>query len=734
MKKKITNCLYGLLICILCLPGTGTAQNTDSLWKVFNNEKFADTSRLKAIDNMAWSYNSNNPDTTVMLAGLQLKLALAKGQKKFEARAYRNIGVAYTNKGDYPKAIDNLLKAAKINEEMGNKKGMSNCFCSLGIVYYNQANYPKALEYHMKDMKIREEFGDKEGLANSYNNIGIVYFDQADYPRALEYCLKGLKISEELNDGNAMNTYSNIGVIYYNLSNYPKAIEYYTKDLRNNERNGDKKAIADCYCNLGVVYDAQGDYGTAIEYQQKALKIKEQIGDQKGIGMCYMNIGNIYEHEKYNEKALEYYLRSLNVFRRMDDARSVSYCYLALGGLYNKLNDYGQAIRYTDSALQLCGGIKDINCERLAYPNLATAYSKMGNYKLAYESHVKFKALTDSIFNAENSKLVGDMKTNFEVEKKEGELKAEQEKKDILAEAGKKRQALILYLGSFVLLLVIIFSVFMYRRFRISQKQKVIIEQQKHQVEEKNKEITDSITYAKGLQEAILPPLDYIARHLPDSFVLYKPKDIVAGDFYWAEQINDLFFIAAADSTGHGVPGAMVSVVCSNALNRTVKEFGLTETGKILDKTRELVLETFSKSGSYVRDGMDISLLCIDKKNKKVEWSGANNPLWYIEDGEFRQIKADKQPIGKTENASAFTSHMIEYREGTSFYLLTDGFADQFGGSQGKKFKYGQLKEIILSNAALTMQQQMALLDTYFENWRGPLEQIDDVTIIGIRL
>lgn len=734
MKKRINNFLYGLLISILCLPVTTIAQNADSLWKVFNNGTLPDTSRLKAIDNIAWSYIGNNPDTAVALAGQQLELARATGQKKFEARAFRTMGVALTNKGNYPLAIDHLLKAAKINEEMGNKRGMGNCYCSLGIVYYNQANYSKALEYHLKDLKIRQEFGDKEGLANSYNNIGIVYFDQSDYPKALDYCLKGLKITEELNNDNIPNTYSNIGIIYYNLSNYPKALEYYLKDLKSNERIGDKKAIADCYCNIGVVYDAQRDYGAAIEYQLKALKIKEEINDPKGIGTCYMNIGNIYEHKKSNDKAREYYLKSLTAFRQIDDTRSVSYCYLALGGLYNKLSDYGQAIRYTDSALQLCGKIKDINCERLAYPNLATAYSKMGNYKLAYESHVKFKTLTDSIFNAENSKLVGDMKTNFEVEKKESELKAEQEKKDILSEAGKKRQELILYLGSCVLFLVILFSVIMYRRFRISQKQKIIIEQQKHQVEEKNKEITDSITYAKGLQEAILPPQEYITRHLPDNFVLYTPKDIVAGDFYWGEQVNSLFFIAAADSTGHGVPGAMVSVVCSNALNRTVKEFGLTDTGKILDKTRELVLETFSKSGSYVKDGMDISLLSIDKKNKKIQWSGANNPLWYIQENEFKQIKADKQPIGKTDNPAPFTAHDIEYREGTVFYLFTDGFADQFGGSKGKKFKYGQLKELILSNVSLPMERQMEILNTHFENWRGNLEQVDDVTIIGIRL
>jgi serine phosphatase RsbU (regulator of sigma subunit) len=215
---------------------------------------------------------------------------------------------------------------------------------------------------------------------------------------------------------------------------------------------------------------------------------------------------------------------------------------------------------------------------------------------------------------------------------------------------------------------------------------------------------------------------------------LYKPKDLVAGDFYWAESIGDLFFIAAADSTGHGVPGAMVSVVCSNALNRTVKEFGLTQTGKILDKTRELVVETFEKSASEVKDGMDISLLCLDTKNKKITWSGANNALWYVQNNELLIIKPNKQPIGNTDIPTPFTTHELEFKNGTTFYLFTDGFADQFGGEKGKKFKYKQLEDLLLNNNKLALKEQSNLLDQKFESWKGDLEQVDDVCLIGVRV
>jgi len=259
-------------------------------------------------------------------------------------------------------------------------------------------------------------------------------------------------------------------------------------------------------------------------------------------------------------------------------------------------------------------------------------------------------------------------------------------------------------------------------------------EKQKTIVEEKNKDILDSIDYAKRLQDAILPPMSLILQYLPESFVLYLPKDIVAGDFYWMEKAGDLILIAAADCTGHGVPGAMVSVVCSNALNRTVKEFYITEPGKILDKVRELVLQTFEKSESNIQDGMDISLCSINTQTLEIQWSGANNPLWYIENGAMQKIVADKQPIGKHDNPVPFKTNVLTLQKGALLYLFTDGYADQFGGENGKKFKYKQLQEKILQIASSGMEEQKKELEKTLEQWKGALEQVDDMLVIGIRL
>jgi serine phosphatase RsbU (regulator of sigma subunit) len=260
------------------------------------------------------------------------------------------------------------------------------------------------------------------------------------------------------------------------------------------------------------------------------------------------------------------------------------------------------------------------------------------------------------------------------------------------------------------------------------------IVQQKALVEEKNKDILDSINYAKRLQDAILPPLNLIREFFQEAFVLYKPKDIVAGDFYWMERAGHTTFIAAADCTGHGVPGALVSVVCSNALNRTVKEFHITETGKILDKVRELVLETFEKSENNVQDGMDISLFCINSNTREIHWSGAYNSLLYVQNNEMHEVDADKQPIGKVDKPIPFTTHILNLQKGDILYLFTDGYADQFGGPKGKKFRYKRFQEMLLENAGKTMDEQKNLLEVTFAQWKGNLDQVDDILVIGIKV
>jgi len=296
-----------------------------------------------------------------------------------------------------------------------------------------------------------------------------------------------------------------------------------------------------------------------------------------------------------------------------------------------------------------------------------------------------------------------------------------------------------------VTVIILAFAFMVYRNYKDKKRanaelasKNAIIERQKLIVEEKNKEVMDSITYARRIQDAILPPIRLVQEALPESFVLYKPKDIVAGDFYWLENFEEMSLFAAADCTGHGVPGAMVSVVCNNALNRSVREFGLTVPGEILDKTRELVIQQFEKSDEDVKDGMDVALCSLRKDVDKsiLCYAGANNALWIIRKGseEVEECKANKQPIGKIDDPQPFSTHTFILNPGDCFYIFSDGYVDQFGGEKGKKFKTKPFKQLLLSIQEGPIKGQHSVIDEAFEAWRGDLEQVDDVCVIGVRV
>jgi|ERR1700757_870364 len=387
---------------------------------------------------------------------------------------------------------------------------------------YRSNNPDTAIILAEQELQLAQATKQKVYEAGALNIIGVSYMFKSNYPKALEYYLKSLKLTEGSNNRQGLGVcYMNIGNIYNYQSNYAKATEYYFKALKITEETNDKKNTGRCYGNIGLLYYYQSDYLKAIDFQLKSFKIFEELHDKKGMGNSYINLGEVYKFKADLPKALDYFLKALKNFDEVNDKQGKGSCYVHLGELYSNLSDYKLAIKYSDWALINSKEIDDIEHERLAYENLAIAYSKTGKYKEAYENHVKFKTLTDSIFNEENSKQLGDMKTQFEVEKKEAELKiksdAEQEKLKAIANEEKKRQQVIIASVGGVLVLVIIFSLFLYKRFKITQRQKVIIEKQKVMVDkayeelhERNKEVMDSIRYAKRIQTALITTEKYI--------------------------------------------------------------------------------------------------------------------------------------------------------------------------------------------------------------------------------
>jgi tetratricopeptide (TPR) repeat protein len=633
-------------------------------------------------------------------------------------------------------ANENLKKESLSNsEKKAFKKASSLGYNSLGIIFYNKGNYDKAINYYSRSLKIREEIGDKKGIAATLNNFGIVYQDQGDNAKAIEYYNRSLKTNEEIGDkkGEA-NTLSNIGRIYQEQNDTAKAIGYFTRSLTIREAINDKRGMAIAYNNIGSIYSGQGNKVKAMDYFNLDLKMSQEIGDKDKIALALANIGFVYENLENDSKALEYINRSFIMFEEIGNKKWMAALLTKIGVLYKKKGEIEKAIEYYNKALSIAQDAGLVSITRDASQKLALSYKINGNYREALKMHELYIKMRDSILSETSQKEIIKQEIKFTYDKQKALDAKEYEKQKEVSDEREQKQKVISYGAAGSLVLVLVFTFFVFNRLRFTRKQNKIIEEQKNQVEEKQKEILASITYAKRLQEAILPPEDYVKAHLPESFIFYKPKDIVAGDFYWMERRGEHLFIAAADCTGHGVPGAMVSVVCSNALNRAVLEFSITEPGEILDKARELVLETFSRSDKDVKDGMDISLATINTNTKEIKWSGANNPLWYISKGILTEIKANKQSIGKTDNPLPFTTHCLQLNKGDLFYLFTDGYADQFGGPLGKKFKYKALKEMLLQNSLLSNTEQKEKLESSFQVWMGPLEQIDDVCMIGVKI
>ena len=573
-------------------------------------------------------------------------------------------------------------------------------YSNQGFYYDQVGNIKEAIQSNLKALKIREEIKDTLGVAESYNNIASIFQQQEDLASALSYYKKAETLFESQNySPGLINVYINIGFVHYSQEKYDSAQLYFEDGLNLAKELNDINAMGFALNNLASIYNKNGDYEKTESTYLESLKLREQVGWKSEIARSHQNLGRFYLNQKTVSKSL--------------DHAHISY-------------DLAQELNSPDILGDASVLLSDI-------------YLAQGEFKKAYSYLTIYNEMKDSILSNETQKFTLKQQIKYEYEKQKAIDDKEYEKQLAISAEQEKKQQVIIYFTIGVLGLFILFSVLIANRLRITRKQKLVIEEQKTEVEKQkeiievtHKEITDSIAYAKRIQNAILPPDKIVKQHLEKSFVLYKPKDVVAGDFYWIEHKEEKILFAAADCTGHGVPGAMVSVICNNALNRSVREHGLTDPGKILDKTCEIVLEEFEKSDEDVNDGMDIALCSLE--NDTLNYAGAHNPLWVIRNGKIIETKANKQPIGKFDNQLPFTTHSFKLQKGDSVYIFSDGYIDQFGGPKGKKFKSKAFRQLLLSVQNEKMEKQKDIIDETFENWKGNLEQIDDVCIMGIKI
>lgn len=610
------------------------------------------------------------------------------------------------------------------------KKNLGVAYNNIGLVYYYRGNYPEALKNHFAALKIQESINDKFGVASSYNHIGLIYSNQANYSEALKNHEASLKLKKELNDKmGIVASYVNIGNVHCNQENYPEALKNYNQGLKEAEKTGDMQAVSTCYNNIGSVCMSQKDYQAAQQNFLTSIKITESTGDKYGEAMALINLAEVY----------------------------------------NQLKKYKEAEYNALKGLEIASSIGGLELKKEANKALSSIYEVTGKTDKALKYYKLFATDKDSLANEENTRKTLQAQLQYQYEKKTvaDSIRVSEERKVIAAQLKhEKTYRFALYGG---LTLTLIFALFMVNRFRVTtrqkniiamkekltKQQKQIIAHQKDLVEGKQKEMLDSINYALRIQRALLPGERLLDKYLNNNptagsdytdpkayddknyFILFKPKDIVSGDFYWATKLkNGEFAIAIADSTGHGVPGAIMSILNIACLNEVIHE-NIISPNEILFETRKRIINHLKNDGSNEggKDGMDCSLLSFNFETNQLTYSGANSPVWIIRNAEFIEISPDKMPVGKhARETDSFTLHVFQLQKNDLVYTFTDGYADQFGGEGGKKFMTKKLKELLLSIAAQPMGEQKRILNEVFENWRSNLEQVDDVTVFGFRV
>lgn len=517
------------------------------------------------------------------------------------------------------------------------------------------------------------------------------------------------------------------------ISNKDEAIVHQRKSLDLYTSINDVQGQISTLTNLSLDFiDAQQN-DSALYYLVKLKRFSDKMRETSKYFM-HQNFGSYYYNVRDFQPAIESLNIALSIAEKEKMIDSKATCLMIMAKVYMATANYSKAEKLLNESIELAQKNDLLHETNESYVKLIELYESQGNYKKAYHTEKLNDKIEKEIYNLDKINKINEIESQLKLTEKENiiaqkELAIKNEQLNTV-EAKSEVTKLI-----FVLILSVVIIIFIIIILLRARKLNAKINAQKMMLEEKNTEITDSINYAKRIQSAILPATKYFKDNLPESFILYKPKDIVAGDFYWMQTLGDYVLFAAADCTGHGIPGALVSVVCSNSLNQSLKELQTTDTSALLEHTRTLVKDSFNKGNEgNITDGMDIALCALNRKTNEIYFTGANNPLWLVRDKALTEIKGDKQPVGKHFNERPFSGHKIQLQKGDTIYIFSDGFADQFGGPKGKKFMYKQLKELLIKVSTLPLSQQHDELNTTFELWKGDLEQIDDVCLIGVKI
>lgn len=634
---------------------------------------------------------------------------------------------------------------------------------NLGYYHKSIGNIDKALQLYEQAIKAQEMANDREGLSVSYNNIGTTHYHRGNYGKASEYLYKAVKINEALKE-TLMTAYSylNLAMVYETLSEYNLSFDYLFRALAIFQEKKHHYEIAITLNNIGKLYLSKNMYEQAKQYFLKSYQMKEtyQLPLVQG---ALINLSKVYYYQNDYVKSLYYGKKAQQELESQKNKIGLSAVYLHLSAIYLAMNNIAMAKQYAILSYELAQTLKLTDDLAESALLLSKIYATENKPDKAIEMIRIYTEKIKEQYSEENKKTLIQQKTQYEMDKKQAIKEAEWKNNMMLAKEQEEKQRIALYSAIGILCMLFILLYVIYNRLKVTNQQKKKIIHQHFLLEQKNKDITDSINYAKRIQEALIKKSSRDFSMLDQHFIFFQPKDIVSGDFYWSKKTktgNDTcLYLSVADCTGHGVPGAFMTILGLSFLNDIVDKKKNISTHEILNTLKNKIIAELNTENIQSKDGMDISLVKYLPYLQQIQWSGAFNPLYittrdpqhYISQIESQkypcniqednttcliELLPDKFPVGLhyQKEEQSFSYITLTTLKGDMIYLCSDGFADQFGGEKGKKYKTRQLKKLLLSLYDCSMEQQYNAVSTEFNQWKGTIEQTDDVTLMGFRI
>lgn len=612
--------------------------------------------------------------------------------------------------------------------------------------------------------------------AKIYARLGNMEVDKNEFKKGISFYHNGLKIANKFNDTKSRATFQRlIGTAYLKLDQNAAAEKHLRESFASFKSINDSLGMANAAISLGNSLKDQGKVQEGIKYYQLSLDLANKIGNQRLVAGNYNNLGNSERRLGNDKKALDYFFKALDMNIKSDNKLWQSFNYHNIANTYVDIKEYNQAIDYFKKSNQIKSELGDSLSLITGYLGLSEAYADIQDYKNAYSFLKRHVILKDTMNLVEQAHMLRDLEAKYESEKKEAEIthwKTEKELQDVKNDslemkARKNRNLLTLSIFAALVLLAGIGVLWKSNKSRrkanellnskneLIEKANVALQNTMGELSEKNREIIDSINYATYIQRATLPNITQHTSDVLQFELFFAPKDIVSGDFYFSYQLYNRSIFGVADCTGHGVPGAMVSLVGMNSLEKVIREEKHTHTGEMVESLNSHVVESLYRGSETLNDGMDISFCHLDHENNMLHFTGANHTAYVIRNnasmddtifnGEIQlkgrtdsfsllSLNGTRRPIGKTHSKEKFSQLSIKLFKGDRVILFSDGYADQIGGDSAKKLKKGALLEFILRSGELSISDQADFMKRQFDKWKGDHEQVDDVCMLFVEV